>query len=404
MDNITSAFSQWLSKSDIRLPITKVTSFPGHHWFGYYDKFETDPTDRYLLSMEVNFEHRTPGPADEIKIGMVNLKDNKWIELGRSNAWSWQQGCMLQWRPCSSNEVIWNDRVDGRFVCHILNVETMEKRTLPYPIYTMSPDGKFALTLDFERIHDCRAGYGYVGGFDLNRDVLAPDNAGIYKISLDSGARQLLVSLKEIADIPCPHGSLAGYKHYFNHLDINTDGSRFVFLNRWVRPQESSRTSPLGTRMFTASVNGGKLHMMNDSGMTSHFWWKNSQQCLAWANRPEVGNRFYLFNDTIPNSYSIVGDGVLKTDGHCSYLKKTEWILNDTYPDGNRHLTLYLYNPKTRQIIILGKFYNDPKYQGQSRVDLHPRQSRDGNKIFIDCTIGDEGRQILMLDISGLGL
>jgi hypothetical protein len=46
----------------------------------------------------------------------------------------------------------------------------------------------------------------------------------------------------------------------------------------------------------------------------------------------------------------------------------------------------------------------DKKYSGEWRVDLHPRQSRDGKKIIIDCPIGESGRQMLMLDISGLKL
>lgn len=41
-------------------PIRTVTRGPKYHWFGYYDKAEFDPTDRYLLSNQVDFEHRAP--------------------------------------------------------------------------------------------------------------------------------------------------------------------------------------------------------------------------------------------------------------------------------------------------------------------------------------------------------
>jgi hypothetical protein len=43
-------------------PIRQVTHGPRFHWFGYYDKLEFDPTGRYLLGMEVDFENRTPRP------------------------------------------------------------------------------------------------------------------------------------------------------------------------------------------------------------------------------------------------------------------------------------------------------------------------------------------------------
>src|SRR5262249_14665401 len=110
-------------------PVRALTRGPKHHWFGYYDKLERAPTGRFVLGMEVDFEHRSPRPEDVIKVGMVDLRDHdRWIELGESRAWNWQQGCMLQWLPGSKSEVIWNDRQDDRFVCHILDVQTRKKR------------------------------------------------------------------------------------------------------------------------------------------------------------------------------------------------------------------------------------------------------------------------------------
>ncbi|MCK4628723.1 MAG: hypothetical protein KAT56_06940, partial [Sedimentisphaerales bacterium] len=48
------------SVSDRNLPpVRAVTSGPKHHWFSYYDKWQFDPTDRFLLGMEVDFEHRS---------------------------------------------------------------------------------------------------------------------------------------------------------------------------------------------------------------------------------------------------------------------------------------------------------------------------------------------------------
>ena len=54
-------------------PIRAITNGPKFHWFGYYDKLQFDPTGRYVLGMEVNFEHRSPAPTDEIRIGMIDL-------------------------------------------------------------------------------------------------------------------------------------------------------------------------------------------------------------------------------------------------------------------------------------------------------------------------------------------
>ena len=85
---------QWATAAISEEPVTveKLTSGPAFHWFGYYDKFQFDPTDRYVLGMKVTFEHRLPTEKDAVKIGMIDLEDgNRWIELGESRAWSWQQ-------------------------------------------------------------------------------------------------------------------------------------------------------------------------------------------------------------------------------------------------------------------------------------------------------------------------
>jgi hypothetical protein len=356
--------------------------------------------------MQVDFEHRSPTTEDTIKVGMIDLQSGKWIELGTSTAWNWQQGCMLQWRPRHNDEVMWNDRVDGKFSCHILNVKTRQKRTIPFAIFCVSPEGKYALSHDFERVQDVRAGYGYVGVADKNKNELAPADAGIYRISLDSGTRELIISLKTIATIPYPIEDLSSYKHYFNGVLYNPSGSRFALIHRWAVGGEAARVSAIGTRFISASGVGNDIRVINDSRMTSHHWWRDDNHILAWANRPEVGDRFFIFDDrgSVGKNYSIFGDGILKEDGHCSYLPNKDWIILDTYPDKNNSIELYLFNERLKKKITLGKFFVDPKYSGEWRVDLHPRQSRDGKRIFIDCPVGKQGRQILMFDISKLNL
>src|SRR6186997_962717 len=69
-------------------PTRVITKGPGYHWFGYYDKFQFDPTNRFVLTNKVNFEHRSPTADDVIEVGMVDLQENdKWIPLGTSRAW-----------------------------------------------------------------------------------------------------------------------------------------------------------------------------------------------------------------------------------------------------------------------------------------------------------------------------
>ena len=387
-------------------PQRTITGGPKHHWFAYYDKLQFDPTGRYCLGMQVDFEHRSPQPDDVIKIGMVDLEDqDRWIELDESRAWGWQQGCMLQWVPGSDREILWNDRQDDRFVCHILDVTTRQRRTIPHAIYCLSPDGRTAFSADFRRINDTRPGYGYAGLPDPHADQIAPNGSGITRIDLQTGESELIVSLAEAAEFPLPEKDpyfppedMPKAKHWFNHLLANPDGTRLEFLHRW-RPEGARRWF---TRMFTCAPDGSELRCIINTGMASHFIWRDPSHILVWARHASHGDRFYLVEDRENGSFEVVAPDVMTRDGHCTYLPDRDWIVNDTYPDANREQTVYLYHVPTGRRIDVGRYYLPPEYRGEWRVDTHPRHSPDGRSIVIDTAHTGEGRQMHLIDISGI--
>ena len=387
------------SESEEKLPpVRQITQGPKFHWFGYYDKLEFDPSCRYVLGMEVDFEHRSPRPDDEIRVGMVDLEDgDRWIDLGSTRAWCWQQGCMLQWRPGSETEVVWNDRKGDRFVCHVLDVKSGKKRTIPHAVYSLSPDGRSAVSLDFRRVNDMRPGYGYAGLADPHADVLAPEDSGLFRVDLDSGEATLIFSVADAVKIPYPKADLSRGKNYFNHLLVSPDGKRFEFLHRWGFPKWTG-----GTRMLTAAMDGSDVRIVDPNGKTSHFIWRDPNHILAWAWHPSHGHKFYLFEDKTGGKVEVVGKDVMTINGHCTYLPGNAWILNDTYPDKNRNQSPYLYHVATGKRVWLGHFYLPPKYRGEWRCDTHPRFSPDGKSVVIDSPHTGQGRQLHLIDISGI--
>lgn len=387
-------------------PVRAITKGPRFHWFGYYDKFQFDPSNRFVLGNQVDFEHRSPTADDKIQIGMVDLQDgDKWIELGETRAWNWQQGCMLQWLPGVESEVMWNDREGDQFVCRILDVKSGKKRTLPHPVYTVSPDGKWGLAPDFRRLNDTRPGYGYTGIPDPNKDQLAPTDAGIWRINMQTGEAKLLVSFAEIAEIPFDIDSseFDGAKHWFNHLLFNTDGSRFLWLHRWRganAAQKYGGVGGFGTRMFTASADGTDRYILDPLGRTSHFVWRDPNHVFAWAYHPSYKDRFYLFTDKTREVHAV-GPELMVVNGHNTYLpgKNNQWVLNDTYPDKNALQNVYLYHIPTNRRVPIGSFDSKPPYRGEWRCDTHPRSSRDGKLVCIDSAHAG-GRQMYLIDIS----
>lgn len=391
------------------VPTKRITAEPGYHWFAYYDKIQTDPANRYVLGMRTKFEHRSPKSDDVIEVGMIDLQNHlKWIKLGESRAWGWQQGCQLQFVPNTNNMVLWNDRQNDKFVCHIMNIETREKRTIPWAVYALSPDGKWAITTDYRRVNDMRPGYGYAGIADPNRNVLAPQNSGIWRVNLETGQAQLIISLAQAVEISNPYEKdFTTAKHWFNHLLINPDGTRFIFLHRW-RYDEEEKNKPykdvggFGTRMFTAAADGSDLRVIDPYNYTSHFIWRDSSHILAWTRIPERGFGFFLFDDSSEEHIEQIGQEDMPLNGHCTYLPGNEWILNDTYPDKESQLqSVYLYHVPTGRRVPLADFYAPSQYQGEWRCDTHPRSTPDGNYVIVDSPNWN-GRQMYMLDIRSI--
>ena len=384
-------------------PVRQITKGPRFHWFGYYDKFQFSADNRFVLGNEVEFEGRSPRAEDLIRIGMVDLGDgDRWIELGSARAWNWQQGCMLQWLPGSGTEVIWNDREGDKFVCRIMDVKTRKARTLPGPIYAISPNGRTAVAPDFRRLNDCRPGYGYAGLPDPNRQVSAPEDAGLWQLDLTTGEMKLLFSFADAAKVTFTGRKdlafVEGAKHWFNHLLFNTDGTRFFFLHRWRNPGQ-----PLGafqTRAFTCDAEGRNWFCLDPHGGTSHFIWRDAEHVMAWAWHPSHGAKFYLYRDRTEEVEVVARDDMIQ-NGHNTYLPGTqsEWVLNDTYPDTNRLQHPYLYHLKTRRKIQLGHFRSPPEYTGEWRCDTHPRASRDGRFVCIDSP-HNNGRQMYLIELA----
>lgn len=379
-------------------PWEAVTKGPGHHYFGYYDKFPWDSSGRYLVCLESTFMDRPQRPGETAIIGLIDTQaGNRWVPFAETRAWNWQQGTMLHWLDWDpAGRIIFNDVRDGRFVSVTKEVHSGAERVLPLPVYHVSRDGRQAVSLNFARVHRCRPGYGYCALPDPGEHDPHPRDDGIYWMDLDSGEHRLILSLDEIVAFR-HNDTMDGVQHWVNHLLFNHDGSRFIFLHRWRRPE----TGNWYTRMFTARPDGRDVYCLSDHDMVSHFDWRNPEQVLAWATRHEVGNRYFLFDDRTEH-FQVVGEGTLTCDGHCSYSPDGRWILTDTYPDSEEHeRTLILYRPDDDHRVDVGRFYSPPELQGEIRCDLHPRWSRDGRRVCFD-SMHEGSRQLYVMEVSAV--
>lgn len=301
---------------------------------------------------------------------------------------------MLQWVPAvSDTRIIYNDRISDRFVSIILDVKTGARRTLPRPVYTISNDGKSALSLNFSRNAITRPGYGYNGLKDQFEDESHPAEDGVYLMNLETGNHELIVSIDRVANYE-PDETMSDAKHWVNHILFSPDDKRFFFLHRWKRKEGGFHT-----RAYTANPDGSELYLLPiEHG--SHFIWYDNNRILIWAHTKERGSKYYLCTDQT-GEVEVMGEGILTKNGHCTVSPDGRWVLTDEYPGSDNKRPLILYNPASETRVDIGRFLSPPELTGELRCDLHPRWSRDGNYVCIDSA--HEGtRQMYVLDVSSI--
>lgn len=369
--------------------IKKITPINREHYFGYYDKSPWNKKKDKLLTLEVSYSGRHPNSKDIAEIGFVNLSNNSYKKINETKTWNLQQGSMLQWLGPDFNEkIIYNDLIDNKYCSVIFDLKTKEHKLINQPVYSVNNNGKFALSLNFSRLHRLRPGYGYSNLKDITKGENHPEDDGIYFIDLENNTSKLIISLDQIVKIN--HTStMDSTEHRFNHLDIRPDGKRFSFLHRWDYKNVTQ------SRLYTADVNGDNIYCLADEKMVSHSCWKNNEEILVWA-RKNNEDRYYLFRDK-SNEVKIVAEDILETDGHPSYSPDGRYILTDTYPDKTRHRALIIYDTENNKKYDIARLFAPFKYHGEVRCDLHPRWSRDGKDICFD-SVHEGERQLYIIE------
>jgi Tol biopolymer transport system component len=384
---------RWIHFGQFTDPVHQVTSGPRHHFFGYYEKSPWNAAGNLLLAHEADFNDRPPCATDSITVGMVHLDDNnRFIALGESQAWNWQQGTMLQWHPTKPDQLLHNDRRNGRFLGVLRDTEGQELTTYEQPIYAITPDGEYGYSLNFARLYTHRPGYGYAGGTDPWANETHPRADGIHRMNLSTGESELILSLHQLAQLN-PRQDMHGMFHWINHIQVAPDSSRIAFFHIW-------RVGDTGwrVRLYTADPDGSRLNCLLDTDFISHYDWLDDQRIMVWAKDGNSQGNFLLCDDN-DNSKTIIGEGVLTEDGHCSFSPDRRWVLNDTYPDTYGMRTLMLYRWRDGKRIDLARLYSPKeRWWGEIRCDLHPRWNRNGSQICVDSVHNGE-RQMHLIDI-----
>ena len=376
----------------VRVSPNNISEF----FFGYYDKSPWDKTGRYMICMRADDTWSEPDPLGEAEILLIDTKErNDFQVLAKTHTWNVQQGCMAQWLgPDYSSKILYNDLREGTYCSVVLDIHSKEERVLPIPVYTVSNDGKTALSLDFSRLHSLRLGYGYAALPEKTKGEGLPEATCIWKMDIESGDVAELLKYTDFAEFePRPEMLEAGSVHKVNHLMLSPNGKRFMVLYRWFVGQRKY------TRLITCNVDGTDMYVLSDDDMVSHCYWKNDEEIIAFERKKEYGPGFYLMKDKTQEWTHIWPQ--LSNDGHPSYCPTdNSLVVFDTYPSRSRIQEVKLGRDNdTEGMKTIAKVFSPFKYDNDTRCDLHPRWSRDGKKVCFDSVFeGHRGLYVVKID------
>lgn len=373
----------------------------GEYFFGYYDKSPWDASGKYMLCMKAKDTWTEPDPKSEAEILLFNLNldvndDNYCRVLAKTNTWNVQQGCMAQWLGQDySSRIIFNDLREGNYCSVVLDVTTGKERVLPVPVYTVSADGRTALSLDFSRLHSLRLGYGYAALPEKTKGIALPEETCIWKMDIETGEVTELLKYTDFAKFqPRTEMMVEGSVHKVNHIMLSPNGKRFMVLYRWF---VGSRKY---TRLITCNVDGTDMYVLNDDDMTSHCFWKDDDHIIAFENKHNGGAGYYLMKDKSQEYYHLWPQ--YSNDGHPSYCPtNNHLVVTDSYPNRARVADiklLYDNDPEGRNARVIARVFAPFKYDNDTRCDLHPRWKRDGSAVCFDSVFeGHRGLYVVKL-------
>lgn len=408
-------------------PIRKVGNGDGHHFFGYYNKSVWDASGRRMLALRVPYLTRDLSPNDVAEVGWFDLEDgDKFHVVGKTTAWNWQMGAQLQWLnglpgKCLCYNVR-NPNADGAypgFGAVIHDLESGQDRMLSDPIYVVSPDSRFAISVDYRRFNVTHPTIGYKDA-DAPDLPLAPSTDGIRRIELPGGASELIVSLAQLCDVQ-PVASMEGAIHWVTHLEMNPSGDRILFIHRWTRRVEDETC--FLHRLYAVAPDGSNLTLLECTDhpiphldaphdpdrldtfdyekseyQISHPIWRDDRHIMVWG--PHQGEIHYQLYDIDTGKAQAIGADVLTENGHMTYSPDGRWMVSDTYPDKHSHIRkLFLFDTQTGIRYDIADLRTIPDLGKVNRCDLHPRWHPNGAAICVD-SVHEGERQLYIIDVS----
>lgn len=408
------------------LPVWCCTPGVGRCLHRFFDTSPISPDGRYLAVFRLPFEDRLNRPGDVGDVVVIDLQKGGERVVATTAGWEPQMGCNLNW--AGSKHLVFSDVDTATWSPMVvkLNIESGEQQRWPGGVYQVSPDGRFASSSSMEKMRRTQLGYGVLLPDEHSRrNIGACKDDGLFIIDLDTGRRDLVVSLAHtIPLIPELHelsqDELEEWEIYGFHSKWAPSGDRLIFTVRRYLHQDQDRFNAFdrigrGTRVrfdvFTCRPDGSELcnavpaARWNHGGHHINFFPDGTR--LSANIRLAEGEPLSLIE------VGIDGSGFRKIvettpgSGHPTVHPTANHILTDTYAhedlsfgDGTVPLRWINLAADTEQLLLRTGARVVPEHDRALRVDPHPAWDRSWRWFVYNGTDQTNTRRVYLADMA----
>ncbi len=380
-----------LNVTSPKIALKDVLSIKGKNvFFGYYDLQQMDTEETRLLVHIC--DKRASTRKDGVTIAYYDMAKREYITVATSHAWSWQQGCRLQWNPQNEDEIMFNNLEGDKYVCQLWSVSKREKTgTVPIALYDVDRQMRHGLGLNFSRLQRLRPGYGYNTLPDKTVGQSIPDNDGIFHYDFQTGETSLIISYKQLCkDFP----QAQDYHHYINHICISPEGDRFMFFHIYTKGAGMAWK----VRLYVSDIDGRNISLIEEKHTISHYTWKDNSVLLTTCSNIGDDISCYAEYDISTKKRTLIGGEPLKPDGHPTFLNDGKAFISDTYPQSGFLQHVFIYDTEKNEYQKLLDAFHNPRLYEEKRCDLHPRITPDNKYLSIDSVYTGCRRSVLLFE------
>ena len=414
----------------ISCPIVAQTPSDASYFFGFHDLSPWSADDELVVL------HRFEGDLDALPSGRETAAIVVWDRragsfrtVGETATWNLQQGARACWVPGRARTIAYNRLVDGAMGSEFVDISTGARRTYPFAIGAIAPDGGSALSPHFGRLGRYWKAYGYQNvPPPPGLENPAPQDDGIWRLDLQSGKVELIIPIAALSEMDRNASGTRPYR-FVTHIAFNPSGTRFVFYDRYI-----SKDGALFSRLLSAKPDGSDLKVLATEKV-SHFAWLDDDTLMVWMRKsmlPIASFRragilamplmkplvdlarfargrvkgallqesYYELNALGAKPPQPLAAALFSEDGHPMVSPDGNWIVLDTYPDRSGMIPVMLYNRRRNARIDIGAFHHGvTSRNGDLKCDFHPRWNRAGTQVAGDICTGGR-RAMVILDVT----